>query len=157
MFSLQCLLFISFGQVDLPAPADVIKVSREQAKRARLSNSIETVPKNSTHSGGRQQKGAGAAQAILENVVTSSSGKKAIIIIDLFSGVGDFALGFYQLVKSRGQSAPLVAYVGFDPREHFYGIACTRLLACAMEDFNKERLHAAGHCPLPAVPPAWAG
>ena len=64
VFCLRCLLFISFGQVDLTAPADVIKVSREQARCARLSNSIETVPKNSTHSGGRQQKGAGVAQAI---------------------------------------------------------------------------------------------
>ena len=144
--------------MDLPAPTEVIKVSREQAKRARLAKAVETVSKSNTHTGGRQQKGPGAAQAILENVVTIVNGKKAIVVLDFFASVGDFAFGFYQICKSRGQAAaPMISYIGFDPREHFCGIAHTRLLSSAMDDFNKERLLIPGHCPLPPIPPAWAG
>ena len=147
------------GLSALPANDRYIKVSRNECKRARAECKTTSLAAKSAPEHSRYQRGARAERKLIEDIATNIKGKKMILFVDAFLGVGDRMLGYYELMKDTGGEAakPLLFFFGCDPRDHFFGIAKTRLVEKAMKDFNSQDLSIHGYCPMPTLPAAWAG
>ena len=135
-----------------------VKVSRQEARRARAERTVAYVSPKKASEGHRWQKGEKAERMLSEDVLGGANVKGMVVFVDLFGAVGDRAAAFYNIVRDRGVDAnPMACFYSLEPREHFSVVAKTRTVEKAVNDFNTEKLSIAGYVPLPAIPPAWEG
>lgn len=138
----------------LPRPEQIVKVSRQQAKRARLVNKIAWLTPGGMHY--KYQRGSKAEKLVLADLVKGAQGKKLLVFADPFMAVGDRAEAVLSMQQETSVDK-LVFFFGSDPREHFAAISRIRVVSKTKEEFQEERLSISGFAPLPKIPAAWVG
>ena len=154
----QCKI-VKGGLTNLPVNDRYVRVSREAAKKARLSKSIETVAAAKAAYAARYQKGWQSEKVVLEDFLGKVRNKKLVVVVDLFAAVGDRLIAFLKMLVERGAgvATPLAFMFAVESREFFYATAMVRLMQEATRMFNNEEIFVEGFCPLPQQPAAWSG
>jgi len=69
------------------------------------------------------------AERMLLDDILSIKGKKLMVLVDTFAGVGDRAVAAYTIFRDRGEEKdmPLLFYLGVETREHFCALAKVRI------------------------------
>ena len=73
-------------------------------------------------------------------------------------GPGDWAVGLAKVAAAMQQAGNDIklGYIGFDHRDHFFGISRIRQINCIMDAFNSCALAVEGVWPVPSDPEGMA-
>jgi hypothetical protein len=101
----------------------------------------------------RGQKGTQATAAVIKQIVDALPSTVAtLLVVDLFSGCGDWAAGFLKTSLGSMRADFNMRWLSFEARDHFHAVTRARLLQAAMTAFHDETLRVPTYSPMAATP-----